>query len=250
MFSPVQNILSVGKDAKTIKGTKKGVMTGILYLAPHLLSGYQVCPKASEGCKLACLYTAGRGVYSRTQNGRINKTKWFFEDRESFMETLVNNMEALIRKANRENMIPAARLNGTSDIAWEKIACVKNGIKYASIMEAYPEVRFYDYSKVLGRSKALKLKNYHLTFSLSESNDNDAQKALAQGYNLAVVLRLGRTEKKPKRWSGYPVVNGDETDVRFLDPKHGHIIALFPKGRGRKDTSGFVREVNSTLKAA
>lgn len=250
MYHPVKNLLSISADAKTIKGNKLGIMTGVLYLAPHNLSGFQVCPKASEGCKLACLYTAGRGVYTKCQDARINKTRWFFENRESFMQTIVSDIARLIRKADRNNMIPAVRLNGTSDIAWEKIACVKDGIKYASIMEAYPTVQFYDYSAILGRTKALQMKNYHLTFSLKENNDKDAAKALAQGYNVAVVMRLGRTEKKPKTWSGYPVVNGDETDVRFLDPKHGHIIGLFPKGRGRKDTSGFVREINSTLKAA
>lgn len=250
MYNVVKNILSVSKDAKTIKGTKLGVLTGVLYLAPHDLSGFQVCPKASEGCKLACLYTAGRGIYSRTQNGRINKTKWFFENRESFMATLVDNVNALIRKADRENLMPAIRLNGTSDIAWEKMAVTIDGVKHASIMEAFPDVQFYDYTAILGRSKAVKLDNYQLTFSLKENNDKDAQKALAQGYNIAVVLRLGRTETKPTTWSGYPVINGDETDVRFMDAKHGHIVALFPKGKGRYDTSGFVREINSQLKAA
>jgi hypothetical protein len=250
MYHPVKKILSVSADAKTIKGNKLGVMTGVLYLAPHNLSGHQVCPKASEGCKLACLYTAGRGVYTQIQESRINKTKWFFEHRESFMALLVDNIESLIRKAKRNNMIPAVRLNGTSDIAWEKIKVTRNGKVFPSIMEAFPKVQFYDYSKVLNRKKALELKNYHLTFSLSESNDKDAAKALEQGYNLAVVLRLRRTEAKPKTWSGYPVINGDETDVRFMDKKRGHVVGLFPKGRGRYDQSGFVREVTDVLKAA
>ena len=249
-FEPVKHLLAISADAKTIKGNKLGVMTGVMYLAPHDLSGFQVCPKASEGCKLACLYTAGRGIYTNCQNARINKTKWFFLDRDGFMERLVLDIKWLIGKGNRNNMMPAVRLNGTSDIAWEKIACVKDGVKYASIMEAFPEVQFYDYTKILNRQKAVRLQNYHLTFSLSESNDKDAQKALAQGYNLAVVLRLGRNEKKPKTWSGYPVINGDETDVRFMDKKHGHVVGLFPKGRGRYDTSGFVRDVDSQLKAA
>ena len=246
----VKNLLSVGKDAKTVKGEKSGVLTGVLYLAPFNISGYQVCPKASEGCKLACLYTAGRGVYTNTQNGRINKTLWFFKERESFLATLVDNVEALIRKAKRENLIPAVRLNGTSDIAWEKFKVIRNGNMYGSIMEAFPEVIFYDYTKVLGRSKAVSLPNYHLTFSLSESNDRDAVKALSQGYNIAVVMRVGRSEKKPKTWSGFPVINGDETDVRFMDKAHGHVVALFPKGRARHDKLGFVRGVNDKLKVA
>ena len=132
-------LLSISADAKTIKGQKMGYLTGVLYLAPHTLSGFQVCPKASEGCKLACLYTAGRGMYTNIQEARIRKTKRFFMDREGFMAELVKNVEALIRKAKRESMIPVVRLNGTSDIAWEKIKCVRNGVAYASMMEAFSD---------------------------------------------------------------------------------------------------------------
>lgn len=251
MFTHVKHLLSISADPKTVKGNKLGIMTGVLYLAPHALSGYQVCPKASEGCKLACLYTAGRGVYTFTQNSRINKTRWFFEERDTFMAKLVSDVKRLVRKADRANMIPAVRLNGTSDIGWEKIKVTRDGVEYASIMEAFPEIQFYDYTKILNRTKAIALKNYHLTFSLSESNDSEARKALGQGYNLAVVMRVKRKESKPKKWSGYPVIDGDETDVRFMDKKKkGAIVALFPKGKGRADKSGFVREPNSILKAA
>lgn len=243
-------LLSVAADAKTIKGEKYGYLTGVMYLAPHTISGYQVCPKASEGCKLACLYTAGRGVYTNTQQARIAKTERFHNDRDAFMAQLVKEIEAIVRKAKRENMIPVIRLNGTSDLPWEKIKCVRDGVTYGSLMEAFPHVQFYDYTKILGRSKALSLPNYSLTFSLAEDNDKRAVKALAEGYNVAVVLRVGRTEVKPATWSGYPVVNGDETDLRFLDPQGGHIVALFPKGKARKDTMGFVRDKEASLKAA
>ncbi len=238
-------LLSIAADAKTIKGQKLGYLTGVLYLAPHTLSGYQVCPKASNGCRLACLYTAGRGIYTSTQNARIAKTKRFHEDRDGFMAQLVDEIEAMIRKAKRESLIPVIRLNGTSDLPWEKIKCNRNGVTYASIMEAFSDVTFYDYTKVLGRTKALSLPNYSLTFSLAEDNDKQAVKALNQGYNVAVVMQVGRQEAKPAMWGGYPVVNGDETDLRFLDPQGGYIVGLFPKGKARKDTLGFVRDPHS-----
>ncbi len=116
-------------------------------------------------------------------------------------------------------------------------------------MEAFSNIQYYDYSKCLGRKTALATPNYHLTFSLAENNDNDARLALKQGYNLAVVFNLKKKDAKPTEWSGYPVVDGDDSDVRFFDPKGGHIVALTAKGRARKDTIGFVRNVNSTLKA-
>lgn len=246
----MKKLLSVAADAKTIKGEAKGYLTGVLYLAPHTISGYQVCPKASEGCKLGCLYTAGRGIYSNTQQSRIAKTKFFHENREAFIALLVENIEALIRKSGRMGLTPVVRLNGTSDLPWEKFACIRDGVKYASLMEAFPDLQFYDYTKILGRTKALSLPNYSLTFSLAEDNDKRARKALAEGYNVAAVLRLKRKDAKPATWSGFPVVNGDETDLRFLDPNGGHIIALFPKGKAANDSSGFVRDVDSQLKAA
>lgn len=238
------NILSIGNDAKTVKGLKKGVITGVVYLAPHTISGFQVCPMASTGCKMACLYTSGHGRYTNTQEARIRKTQWFFQERDTFMAQLVKNIESLVRKANRENMIPAVRLNGTSDIAWEKITCERGDVAFRNLMRAFPEVEFYDYTKVLGRKFALSMPNYHLTFSLAEDNDENAVKALEQGYNVAVVMNTKRGEAKPDTWGGYPVIDGDDNDVRFLDPDGGHVVALFAKGDALGDESGFVRDKN------
>lgn len=251
MFERAKELLSVSSDAKTVKGEKSGVLTGVLYLAPHTLSGYQVCPNATEGCMVACLYTAGQGVYSNVQKSRLNRTRWFFEDRTSFMDTIVADIQRIVRKAQKDKMIPAIRLNGTSDIAWEKVACYVNGVKYRSVMEAFPDVAFYDYTKILGRKAALALPNYHLTFSLAESNDFLAVKALKEGYNVAVVMRVKRrAEPKPDTWGGYPVVDGDVDDIRFHDPKGGHIVALFPKGKAGKDNTGFVRETSGGFRLA
>lgn len=240
-----QSILAISADTKTIKGEKKGYLTGILYLAPHTLSGFQVCPKASDGCKLACLNTAGRGIYNRTQQARIKKTQWFFQNRESFMEALFIDINKLIRKANKAFMLPAVRLNGTSDIAWEKIGLTINGIKYKNIFEAFPDVMFYDYTKILKRNIS-HIPNYYLTFSLTENNDKEAIKAIDMGMNLAVVMNTKRKESKPIKWSGFNVIDGDEHDVRFLDKKRV-VVALTAKGKARYDTSGFVRNKTGDL---
>ncbi len=241
-FKKVDKLLAVSADPKTIKGNSLGVMTGILYLAPVDLSGFQVCPKASAGCAAACLYTAGRGFYQNTRNSRVNKTRWFFLERESFTETLVKDIETLIRKAKKANMLPAVRLNGTSDLPWEKISVVRNGITYRNLMQAFREVMFYDYTKILGRQSALREPNYHLTFSLSENNDADAAIAIQTGYNVAVVVNTKRKEVKPDTYAGYPAIDGDKSDVRFYDPKGGHIVLLTAKGQARKDKIGFVRD--------
>lgn len=237
-------LLGIAGDAKTIKSIDKGVLTGILYLAPVNISGYQVCPKASNGCAAACLYTAGQGAYNRVKQARIRKTKYFFENRAEFMADIVNDIKILVKRAKNKGLIPAVRLNGTSDLPFEKIAVICDGKVYRNIMEAFPDVQFYDYTKILNRKYALALptRNYHLTFSLSENNDEEAIAALNAGFNVAVVMKLKRAEPKPSTWGGFPVIDGDESDVRFADPAEGgHIIALSAKGKGRKDVLGFVR---------
>jgi hypothetical protein len=181
-------------------------------------------------------------------DSRVNKTIWYHENRESFMEIIVKDIERLIRKAIRENMIAAVRLNGTSDIAWEKIRVVRDGVEYRNVMLAFPDTQFYDYSKIRGRKAAIALSNYHLTFSLAEDNDHDAFLAIDEGYNVAVVFDLKKNEDKPATWKGYPVINGDETDVRFMDPDGGHIVGLYAKGDAKKDDSGFVRNPNLIAK--
>jgi len=236
-----RNLLTVA-NAKTTKGEKLGVLTGILYLAPAMISGRQVCPKASTGCKAVCLYSAGRGRFTNTQTARISKTNLFFDNRTEFMDILADNIAAIVRKAKREGLTPAVRLNGTSDIAWEKISVVVNGERFRNVMVAFPDVQFYDYTKIAGRKAAIALPNYHLTFSLAEDNDAEAFQAIREGYNLAVVMNLKKGDDKPSTWAGYPVVDGDVSDVRFFDPKGGHVVALTAKGEAIKDTSGFVRD--------
>ena len=238
--------LSVDADAKTIKGKKKGYITGILFLAPHTLSGYNLCPEASEGCSKACLYTAGRGRMLMVQRARIRKTIEFMENRPEFLNGLRDDIKKLCLKANRKGMLPAVRLNGTSDFPWEK----------TGIIDEFPEVQFYDYTKILKRAyKAGQKgpfkdrrwpKNYHLTFSRSETNMIECWSAISAGCNVSFVFKT-----VPSKWTWgsrtawdhipikYDVVNGDEHDLRFLDPTPC-IVGLKAKGEALEDTSGFV----------
>ena len=247
-FTKSKQLIVASKDAKTVKGEKLNILTGVMYFAPSDVSTFQVCPKASAGCKAACLYTAGHGRFNNVQQGRINKTLWFFQERDTFMAQLVKDVLRIENKAIKLGKIPAIRLNGTSDIAWEKIKVMRDGTEFRNIMLAFPNIQFYDYTKIIGRKSAIALPNYHLTFSLAEDNDSEALQAIKSGYNVAVVMNLKKTAEKPSNWSGFPVINGDDTDVRFLDAKGGHIVALTAKGDALKDTSGFVRDSKSGFK--
>jgi hypothetical protein len=219
-------LLTIG-NTKTVKGEAMGYMTFIMHLAPAKLSGYNTCPMASVGCALACLNTAGRGRFTATQEARIRKTRWFFENRDTFMFQLAKDIEAAIRKANREGMTPVFRLNGTSDIRWETVPVAG----FANIMAVFPNVQFYDYTKLANRRDLPA--NYHLTFSRSESNDVDVTSMLGTDTNVAVVFDV-----LPETWNGRKVIDGTETDLRFLDAK-SVIVGLLAKGKAKKDTSGF-----------
>jgi hypothetical protein len=243
-------LLSTG-NPKVLKGIKQGYNTYILHLAPATLSGYNTCPKATEGCKSACLNTAGRGGMFKKgestnmiQEARIRKTKAFYENRQEFMSLLVKDIELAIKQSAKLGLIPVFRLNGTSDIAFEKYEV--DG--FANIFARFPEVQFYDYTKMLNR-KVSNISNYHLTFSAADGNDADVYTAIQQGYNIATVFGIKKTLPMPENYNGLPVYNGDESDLRFLDPK-GVVVGLYAKGKAKKDITGFVKYPTLMLKAA
>jgi len=248
------NLLSTG-NPKVLKGMDKGYNTYILHLAPANISGYETCAKRTAGCTAACLNLAGRGgMFKRgestnvIQEARKRKTRLFFEDRGTFMALLVKDIELAIKQSKRLGLIPVFRLNGTSDLSFEKYEVVRNQKLFRNIFSAFAEVQFYDYTKVLGR-KVTAIENYDLTFSAADGNDADVVKAIQQGYNIATVFGIKKTLPMPETYMGLPVFNGDESDLRFLDPK-GVVVGLYAKGKAKKDTTGFVKYPTIMLKAA
>ena len=250
-------LLSTG-NPKIIKGLKYGYNSYILHLAPANLSGYETCPKRTAGCTSACLNTAGRGGMFKTgestnmiQEARKRKTRMFFEDRAKFMELLVADIELAIKQSGKKGLVPVFRLNGTSDLSWEKYSVVRNGVVYRNIFEAFAEVQFYDYTKVLGR-KVSEVKNYHLTFSAADGNDADVAAAVTQGYNLAVVFGVKKGKPLPETYMGLQVIDADEHDLRFIDSLGGRqvVAGLHMKGKAIKDTSGFVKYPTIEIKLA
>ena len=225
-------------NPKIQKGTKLGYLSFILHLAPSDLSGKNTCPKATKGCIAACLNTAGRGgMFKKGENtnviqkARIRKTVAFFFDREQFMKDLYQDIVKAKRFAEKQGLIPVFRLNGTSDLSWEKYTV---GTTDMNLFQLFPTTQFYDYTKVLGR-KVAQYPNYHLTFSKADGNDADVAKALEQGMSVVAVY-----DEIP---AGVP--SADETDLRFLDPK-GIMLGLKAKGRAKKDYSGFVIRLKET----
>jgi hypothetical protein len=243
-------LLSTG-NPKVLKGMSQGYNTYILHLAPAKLSGYETCAKRTAGCTAACLNLAGRGGMFKKgettnviQEARIRKTKMFFEQRQDFMLALKKDIELAIKQSKKLGLIPVFRLNGTSDLAWEKYDMIPG----QNVFECFPDIQFYDYTKILGR-KVKGIENYHLTFSAADGNDTDVYRAIAEGYNVATVFGIKKTLPMPETYMGRPVFNGDESDLRFLDPK-GVIVGLYAKGKAKKDETGFVKYPTIMMKAA
>jgi hypothetical protein len=218
-------LLSIESDAKTTKGSKYGYLTGILYLAPAKEADgiHDLCPMATAECRQACLYGAGMaGVFPMIKQARMAKTLAYLEDQPAFIARLESDIRKLVAHAGARGLKPAVRLNGTSDLP--KLA--------RKLAQRFPDVQFYDYTKI-PRPWQRTLANYHLTLSFSGANLADCLEALDRGINVAVVF----AGNLPESWQGYQVVNGDDSDLRFLDPK-GVIVGLKAKGDARKMVAG------------
>lgn len=208
-----------------------------LNLSPHKLNsfGKNLCAHASEGCTFACINTAGRGAFSNVQQSRIRKTDWYISDKVGFLTQLYKELYLINAKAQLKNEAVAIRLNCYSDLDWFAIMQNKIG---KNPLEEFKNLKFYDYTPNLKRAIKYLGSKYHLTFSRKENNDVEVDMYLKLGGNVAVVF-----DKLPTEYNGYKVIDGDENDLRYLDPKNV-IVGLKVKGKGKKDDSGFVIKTN------
>lgn len=218
-------------NTKIKKGEKLGWKTLGLSLAPANLSGKQFCPHRSQGCELACLNTSGMGVFPNVQEARIKKSKFLIEQRTAFLASLNTEIANAERTAKRKNGKLAIRLNVLSDLPWQNLID----------MNKFSGVQFYDYTpnpqRMIQFLRGELPPNYHLTFSRKENNQAVVELIANMGGNIAVVF-----DKLPDTYLGKRVIDGDDTDLRFLDDKNV-IVGLKAKGRGKKDDSGFVVKV-------
>ncbi len=250
-----------GYNPKTKKGRAQGYSSAIMHFAPANRSGFEVCRFRSAGCSAACLNTAGHGGIKLDADGlnavqlaRIARTLVFFLNRFLFSIILIREIEQHERRARNNGLTPVVRLNGTSDLDWERIRLNDN----RTVLETFPHIQFYDYTKVakraLANARGEHPANYSLTFSRSETNWSDCVDVLNAGGNVAVVFNICHCKRACKHeipdvgmtYEGYRVINGDHDDLRFKDPR-GVIVGLKAKGPAKQDTSGFVVDVRPAL---
>jgi hypothetical protein len=256
----MQNRIFSFDSPKAIKARKFNYLNGIQYMAPYDVAGVgNMCPHASAGCRALCLgLWSGQASMVKNQQSiksqgndvrasRIAKTQRFMQERAAYMLDVVRSIDNAKLMARRKRL--AIRLNGSTDIAWEGIrfnitrnakgkamAVTLGGPDSRNVFDHYPTIPFPDYTKNPNRFNRALPPNYFLTFSRSESNEAQALELLARGHNVAVVF----AGDKPEIWNGYRVIDGDEHDLRHLDPR-GVVVGLSPKGsKAKRDTSGFV----------
>lgn len=252
-------LLNIDANAKTVKGQKKGYQTAVLYLAPYVSSGYNVCPFAEKaGCWKTCLNTAGRGGMpvgghftspggielpdNTIQRARLRRTKMWIEQKARFLELLEHEIELHIAGAQRKSLIPTVRLNGTSDIQWERVRLASG----STLMETFSDVQFYDYTKIAKRLYDETLpSNYYLCLSGSAADARylkTCKQAEAAGKSVVWVARDDEVKVRLMQeglQTCTSVVDGDEHDLRFLDPTGARVV-LRAKGSAKKETNGFV----------
>ena len=236
---------SVNSSSKMAKGLKYNESTYIIYLAPAKSSGYEVCPMRTDECTAACLNESGRNKIDIHKNqinqARIKKTKLFFEDREFFMGWLIYEIGKEKEKAERSGLRFSVRLNGTSDLDPTTFK-----LDNKNILEWFPDVSFYDYTKVSKRFRMLEnYSKYDLTNSFSGYNMIDCVNLLREGKGRVAMVFEGK--QLPTKWSGYDVIDGDAYDMRYLDEQNVIVGLKFKKVRNKIDTSNnkFIIPMNS-----
>lgn len=212
--------LILGSNYKLQKSGKVDVRTIGLTLAPATDSipygGVNTCPKAGQ-CKDACLKFSGHNVIPYNGLVKIARTVAMHKHNAAFKAQCEKELSAHIKFCESKGIIPAFRPNMMSDV-------IKLSRHFA---RKFPSLRVYDYTKIPGSiGHKSNPSNLHLTLSRDENNESKALDLLASGHNVAVVFA---SDSLPSTWQGFPVIDGDEHDVRFLDAP-GSVVGLRLKG--------------------
>jgi len=222
-------------SAKTVKGEKIGYLTGIVYLVPD----HKICAMAKlAGCMIGCLNSAGRGAFNSVQKARQSKTDYFYDHQQAFLLSLAADVWSIARKAKNKGLVPLVRPNGTSDIPYENLIIWDN----KNLFQLFPDVQFYDYTKHPSRNLTGKTSgNYDLTYSFSAITPKPISiKGLTNPDNSRVAVVFQKQADIPKTFRLWDVIDGDNSDVRHIEPKRV-VVALYAKGKAKKEDNGFVQ---------
>ena len=216
-----------------------------------------VCPFSGK-CVVPCLRTSGRLKFTDSQIAMLKRRLLFAYSMkynpEIYFNLLCQYIEKELRKAQRLHLKLAVRLNGTSDIRWERLN-MKTGkqdapISGTSIIRKFPNVQFYDYTKFPNflRISWMPWENYNLTYSFNEKTTPlEIESNFNAGRNIAIVFRSEMPNKIMFNDDMVEVIDGDKHDLRLpsIDGT-SKFIGLTAKGKAKNDFSGFVNDYSAT----
>ena len=250
-------VLTVAGQPKTAKSLDAGVITAVIHLLPATEYdaarvrlglaplGVNLCPFAGE-CRAPCLNTAGRGgiamdsyhgsaFLNNVQKGRYRRTDLYFTDRAAFERAVLADLDKVARFAGRHDYQLGIRWNGTSDIDYETEHPAL--VSHAAAL-GYEQ---YDYTKRPIAYEPARVVRCVYSLDRGAARDRHALRYLSAGGTVAVVFNVKPGHALPTEWNGYPVIDGDLTDLRSRDPR-GVVVGLRAKGRARTvKLGGFVR---------
>ncbi len=224
------------------------------------LQKVNLCKKATNGCAISCIYHQGilkNSDFSKhkMKQARIKRTLRFLIQREDFFNQLIKEIKALVRKAKRKDLIPCIQLNGTSDILWEKEKFIYEDIEYKNIMELFPTLSFFDYTKydILKSRKKLP-KNYFLTYSRAGKHKGvlvdpweDLKNILNNKIDVAIIFTKEIKDYilENRKYNDYKIIDGDLYNCRIYDrvqreDERGLIIAIQAAAKTDINTSCFI----------
>jgi hypothetical protein len=208
----------VNNGAKHKKAYKYNELVYTIYFAPAMCSGYEACPGRTPECTAACLNLSGHNRMdihkNMINNSRVKKTKLFFEEREFTVRWIIQEIASAKWKAKNEGRRFSVRLNNTSDISPEEFYVINRSGQKRNLLQLFPDVQFYDYTKVASRIELIeKYHNYDITYSFNGYNEDLCKGMLRRNVRVAVVFN----GTLPKMHMGYPVINADLYDMRYID---------------------------------
>jgi hypothetical protein len=222
------------QNAKILKSTKEGWITAGVHLLPNDLGGTNLCPYSTPTCRHICLHYTGRNmIFKRVTRARTRRTFLFNTHPEIFESRLHAALYETLRECKRKNFGLALRPNLTSD----SHKLVKMFLRWKDNVSEHTEVpiRIYDYTKI-PKAQGWFPEDYVTVYSWGELTTEEVFYENIECRSVAAVFAKGF----PDRFKGYPVISGEDHDLRFLDARPGVIIAIKARGRAFQDTSGFV----------
>lgn len=251
IWSVTSDLLSAGSSNEKQVKQADGLRAAIIYMAPAGLAGdalsrnVATCTDYTDGCRDSCLNLAGKGTFATVKAARLGKAILFLQHRKLYLQKMKHEVTRLVRLAERDNLQPVLRANGTSDIPYE---CVAPWL-YTNEDGTPTALQGYEYTKNLRRymaylnGKTLSGKPFPSNLTLTYSRDerttaSTIHEIISLGGSVAAVFR----HKLPSKWLGNVVNDATANDWRWRDVP-GTIQGLVALGPAVRDESGFVIDV-------